>query len=395
MGSLDGLVAQIQGLSGSNSDLNSLLTALKQSENLIRHNQAGILIAVASLDLDQHSLGSLFLLESKGRSSVAQGDQEFLDCACRFLQACSPNQVRMVPEKFTSLCRLVRTHAVQLQRPKQPVLALREAVGKLCPSPDYLSPIHSDLFQLCLLSKCYNAAAPVLDADVYSVDPAKTACTATDVLLYCYYGAMLEIGRRRYPRALHLLLTAITTPTMVISAITVACMKKHILVSLLHLGSAPPLPKLTPPIVARAQKSECASYLELAKLCGGDGGAAQLSEFAATKRQEFDQDGNWGLVSLVVEAATRRRALRLTGTYVTLPLDTVAQRVGLAGGAAEAEVTLLRLVHGGDVCARISEQEGMVEFVEEEESFDTAEVAARVDGLIQGSMDLADRKSVV
>ena len=28
-----------------------------------------------------------------------------------------------------------------------------------------------------------------------AVDPAKTACTPTDVLLYCYYGAMLEVGR--------------------------------------------------------------------------------------------------------------------------------------------------------------------------------------------------------
>ena len=34
-----------------------------------------------------------------------------------------------------------------------------------------------------------------MDADVYSVDPSKTACTPTDVLLYCYYGGLLEIGR--------------------------------------------------------------------------------------------------------------------------------------------------------------------------------------------------------
>ena len=124
----------------------------------------------------------------------------------------------------------------------------------------------------------------MLDADVYTVDPAKTAVTPTDVLLYCYYGGLLEIGRwagergappnvaaccgtcfrpcfrpwqrrpgsatrshlaqprpalpaaapacrRRYAHALELLLTALTAPTMVPNAITAACAKKYVQVS--------------------------------------------------------------------------------------------------------------------------------------------------------------------
>lgn len=47
-----------------------------------------------------------------------------------------------------SLCRLVKEHAAKLGRPKAGVLPLREAVGKLCPSPDFLCPIHADFFQL-------------------------------------------------------------------------------------------------------------------------------------------------------------------------------------------------------------------------------------------------------
>ena len=47
---------------------------------------------------------------------------------------------------------------------------------------------------------------------------------------------MIEVGRRRYAHALQLLLTGITAPTMVLNAITVASMKKWILVSLLHAG---------------------------------------------------------------------------------------------------------------------------------------------------------------
>ena len=40
--------------------------------------------------------------------------------------------------------------------------------------------------------------------------------------------------RRRYACALELLLTAITAPTQVVNAITVACLKKYVLVSLIH-----------------------------------------------------------------------------------------------------------------------------------------------------------------
>lgn len=39
------------------------------------------------------------------------------------------------------------------------------------------------------------------------------------------------------------------------------------------------------------------------------------------------QDGNAGLVKLVVDSQTRRRVQRLTDTYMTLPLGAIAQQV--------------------------------------------------------------------
>lgn len=67
-----------------------------------------------------------------------------------------------------------------------------------CSSSRAASPRpHAPAFPLCscLLSKCYSGAGAALDADVFTVDPRLTATTPTDVLLYCYYGALLEIGR--------------------------------------------------------------------------------------------------------------------------------------------------------------------------------------------------------
>lgn len=40
------------------------------------------------------------------------------------------------------------------------------------------------------------AAVPVLESEVYDVDPAKTGMTPRDFLLYCYYGGLIHIGER-------------------------------------------------------------------------------------------------------------------------------------------------------------------------------------------------------
>ena len=50
------------------------------------------------------------------------------------------------------------------------------------------------LLARCLLARTLNAAAGVLDAEVLEIDPARTATTARDFLLYCYYGGLVHTG---------------------------------------------------------------------------------------------------------------------------------------------------------------------------------------------------------
>ncbi|KAL4423543.1 hypothetical protein ABPG77_006566 [Micractinium sp. CCAP 211/92] len=390
MGTLDALVAQITALSGE-ADLPQLLNQLKSNaqDNVMRQSAGGLLAAVAGLDAAAHSLGCLHLLEAKARTTNAQqGDREFLEAACRFLPACTPHQVCMAPEKFAALCRAVKAHCLALGLPKRGVAPLRAAVAKLCPSPDHLTPIHADFFQLCLLSKCYGAAATLVEADIFTVDPTLTACTPTDVLLYCYYGALIEIGRRRYAHALDLLLTAITAPTMVLNAITLACLKKFMLVSLVHAGAVPQLPKYTAPIVTRAAKNECGAVAELVKLCTQDKSAAELAAFAQGKQAEFEQDGNVGLVKLAIEGHAKRQIQKLTQTYLTLSLADLAQQAGLSG-PQEAELAVLRMIDAGEVHARISERDGMVHFLEQDEAYHSEATSAALDSLIGRSIDVA------
>ena len=47
-----------------------------------------------------------------------------------------------------SLCRRLKDASLALGRPKAALLPLRAALQKLCPTPEHLSPMHADLFQL-------------------------------------------------------------------------------------------------------------------------------------------------------------------------------------------------------------------------------------------------------
>ena len=80
------------------------------------------------------------------------------------------------------------------KKPAAAVSALTAAVAAAQLTPDHLTPQHAMLFQCCLMSKCFNAALPVLTRQVFEVVPADTGVTSRDFLTYCYYGGMCFAG---------------------------------------------------------------------------------------------------------------------------------------------------------------------------------------------------------
>ena len=165
------------------------------------------------------------------------------------------------------------------------------------PSRTHGSTLHTAPLLRCLLARTYNAAAGLLEQDIFKVVPALTGVTPTDLQLYCYYGGMVAAGaseragvrwgamqrvdprtcalmvlclqgccasvsrhrprapsaappptcllrppplpppgRKQWSRALELWLQAVTAPTFVGNAITVACYHKYVLASLIHAG---------------------------------------------------------------------------------------------------------------------------------------------------------------
>ncbi|CAK0785025.1 hypothetical protein CVIRNUC_008230 [Coccomyxa viridis] len=348
--------------------------------------------ALRHLDATQQPLAYLLILDCRGgQQAPQQADEGFISHATSFLNGCtndSSNQIRVAPEKLASLSHKLRDHLLLSQRPQRGIRPLRTAITSLIPSPTLITPLHADLFLLCIVAKCYSAAMPVLDQEFDDVDPKKTGMTARDFLLFCYYGGMIYTGLKEHAKALAMFLFALTAPTMVVNAITMAAFRKHALVSLIHTGAHQQLPKFAPSSVTRAAKSECAPYLELATAYSKSDEA--VSKVITQHAQTFQEDGNAGLVKQALAARQMRQTQRLTQTYLTLSLADIARQIGLAS-PQQAEQHILRMVDAGEVYAQIDEAASTVRFLQDPERYDSASVVQRLESQMRRAMALGDR----
>lgn len=392
MDSLDAVVAQVQALSGSPDDVAHLNTVLsvQSMEELLSKTSSRLGPSLARLDGSRHSLGYLYLLEAQVSSpSMRDQSSHVMASVISFIEVCSAEQIRLAPEKFASLCSKLREHAVSCKEYSRAILPLQNAIRKIQPSKEHLTPQHADMAQLCLLAKCYSSALPVLDEDIFEVEPKKTALQLRDFLLYCYYGGMIYLGLKQFQRALEFFHHTVSAPATVLNAITVTSYKKFILASLVATGQVAPLPKFTPSVVQRSLKSCCQEYLELAGAYAG-GEAEELQRCLTRHTDTFKADSNLGLARQAVASVHKRNIQRLTMTFLTLSLQDIASTVQLAG-PKEAELHVLRMIEDGEIFASINQKDGMVRFQEDPEQYNTREMAEKIDVHIQKTIHLARR----
>lgn len=250
--------------------------------------------------------------------------------------------------------------------------------------------MHVGLLQLCLTTKHYAAVGHLLDRDIYDVDPKITALTQTDFLLYCYYGARVCIGLKRYSRALDLLYMAIVAPAMVPNAIVAMSYKHYVLVSLITSGSVPDLPKYTSTSIQRVLKgSECEAYSALVEAYSSHEGRV-LEDCFEKYVSAFEADNTVGLVRQVLASLVKRNILRLTQTYITLSLADIAASVHLPS-AQSVEMLILKMIQAREIHAEINEMDGMVKFLEDPEDYNNIEMAEHLDSQMSKCTEL-DRK---
>ncbi|WVZ95341.1 hypothetical protein U9M48_041122 [Paspalum notatum var. saurae] len=389
MESLEALVAHIHSL-------------LKQADfDSLRAHAATLVPFLAQLSPATHSLGYLYLLEAcatSGANLTDFGGGDFLVTIADFLTACSADQIRLAPDKC-ACCLISRSvpianalvlkdQVMQLNVPIRGIAPLRAAVRKIQASPEQLTTVHADYLLLCLLAKQYKAGLSVLEDDIFDVDQPK------DLFLYCYYGGMIYIGLKKFPKALELLHNAVTAPMSSLNAIAVEAYKKYILVSLIQNGQAqnkncakrkpelvPSFPKYTSATAQRNLKNHAQIYLDLSTSYG-NGRYTDLETFVHSNSAIFQSHNNLGLVKQVLSSMYKRNIQRLTQTYLTLSLEDIARSVQL-DTPRDAEMHVLRMIEDGEIHATINQKDGMVSFHEDPEQYKSIEMVDHIDSSIQ------------
>jgi len=382
-------VSTIQALSSNETDLKQLKIQLNKDEAVLTKNM-GILDDVLNNALDpaMHSLGYVFVLAAK-LNNQKMDPQRFSAQVLRFLSTFTPGQIRLVPNKFAAVCRRFKEICIESNQAMRAVKPLRLAITKWRTGSECLTPVHADFLQACLSARCYNAALPILDADIYDINQDITSVTPRDMLLYYYYGGMIYTGLKDYKRAFNFFRTAVTSPAVVLSAIMVESYKKYILVSLLVHGKVVSLPRYTSSVVQRYHKTSFPQYQEFATAFGTQS-TDDLHKCAEVNVEVFRKDKNLGLVKQCIQSLYSKNIQRHTQTYLTFSLQDMASSAKLRT-AAEAEKHVLKMIEKGEIFATVNQKDGMVSFQEDPESYDTKKMTAHLDAQIQKVIDLGQK----
>ncbi|KAG5192803.1 hypothetical protein JKP88DRAFT_347318 [Tribonema minus] len=345
-------------------------------------------------------------------------DAAFCGVAREMLLSAIGPQARAACRPFAAVCHHYSAACIAASAAQDAIAPLWRAAEALAPEDGCLTAVDADLLECCIHAKCYHIGARWLAAHpvykcyhigarwlaahpvykcyrvgarwlaahpvykcyhvgarwlaahpVYkvlpkkaaltctcSVLPKKTALTPHHLMRYLYYAGVVCIGVKQWRMALDFFHMACTTPAQQLSALAVESRKKAVLVSLLLLGEAPPLPPYAP-APARSMTTHLSAYTAIADAFERDDVAA-AARAVHTARDQLTADGNLGLANQAAAARVGRKVLQLTQAYITLSLQAyitlslqayitlslqdIATKVGLSG-PKEAEAHILRM----------------------------------------------------
>ncbi|XP_064623892.1 COP9 signalosome complex subunit 3-like [Lineus longissimus] len=385
---LEQYVNSVRTLS-SQGNFSQLCELISKNQECLAKNLPHLDNVLATLDIQQHSLGVLGILCVKNASSNITDFETLFVQTQEFFNMCNGEHVRYAVDSYADLCHRFTQNLVEKKEPIRGICILLKAINKIQLFPSQLTSIHVDLCQLCLLSKCFKPALQILDVDTTDVSKEGGHYDAKHFLLYYYYGGMIYAGLKNYDRALYFFEIAVTTPSMAVSHIMLEAYKKFILVALILLGKIPSLPKYTSQVVGRYVKPLCQAYHDVA-LAYGTNNPAELQAAVNKHTEVFTRENNMGLVKQVVSSLYRKMIQRLTKTFMTLSLSDMASRVQLSG-PKEAEKYVLHMIEDGEVFATINQKDGMVSFHDNPEKYNNIDMLVRLDQEMQKCIQLDEK----
>lgn len=275
---------------------------------------------------------------------------------------------RAVPDRWVGVSRHAARLAIErhdIQLALSLVKPLREAAAKLAPGLDFLVPIQADLLAVCLEARCYKLAASWIRSHRrLQVDVADTALTGTDVHLIHHYSAMIYIGVKDFRAALQCCRLALAVPSPSPGPfydVAVSTFKLFILLHLLVTGKSPSPLKFSSYQAPRLRKT-ASEYMELA-YAYDKRDLIQLRQVFQSNRDLFEKQGNIGLVKQVVNSLSKELIIRLTNSFVTMTMEDLANRAGLAN-EAEAQAMIVEMIRSNKINASIDDRKGVVRLME-------------------------------
>ncbi|MCJ1294868.1 hypothetical protein MMC34_006427 [Xylographa carneopallida] len=306
-----------------------------------------------------------------------------------FVEHFDPVQIRYAGHKWRYLLEKIARVGELSNKPLMAIPPIRTAILRLDPSAACFTSNHLLLIKLCLQTKAFQAALPLLDHDVLHMpsspdkvsyfplpcgdhETSSTFITTSsglsdklayrDYLMYFLYGGMIYLGLKDWTRALLFLEIVIIAPTSnAASMIQVEAYKKWVLVGLLLKGTPMAMPKTTNTYAARTFRAIAKPYDTLADAFTEDNGEKLYAEVQAAQ-QMWHKDCNMGLVLQVLNAFRRFLILKLEKTYAALPISLVAQQTSpQPSNIAETESYLTSLIVSGQLNATLSPSANVAE----------------------------------
>eukprot|EP00106_Octopus_bimaculoides_P004380 XP_014771822.1 PREDICTED: COP9 signalosome complex subunit 3-like [Octopus bimaculoides] len=151
----------------------------------------------------------------------------------------------------------------------------------------------------------------------------------------------------------------------------------------------PALPKYTSQVVGKYIKPLCQPYYDLATSYGTNN-PSDLRMIVNKHSEVFSKDNNMGLVKQCIISLYKKNIQRLTKTFLTLSLADMAGRVQLPG-PAEAEKYVLRMIEDGEIFATINQKDGMVEFHDNPEKYNSAHMLLQLNTEMQKCIALDEK----
>ncbi|XP_026823448.1 COP9 signalosome complex subunit 3 [Rhopalosiphum maidis] len=380
---LDQFVLTVRNLanSGDNRELTEYLS--KQSETL--HKYVSNLDSVLeALDVHENSITVLTVLGVKATAQKPPdipGVQYHTAIATQindFVITISEDELRVLAEPLANVMKSMLTNLGDMEKPMSAIPIIRRAICKLQEKPYQLTQLHCLLCQACLMSNNLKPALSLLDQDIYVLGTDEPGVTFDPkfFLSYYYLGGVIYTAMKNYSRAITFFEIALTTLLPLLSQVMVESYKKFVLVSIIHLGTVPTLPKLSPALIERVLKPVCQAYLDIIPAYQS-GDPEELQRTISKYHDVYIRDNNKGLVKQVVKALHRKNIHKLTNTFLNMSISDLAQRINLPN-IVEAEEHLMSMIESGEIYGKINRKEGTIMFNDPPKKYEDPSVLKKI-----------------